>query len=442
MTVTVDFLRDRIRHDRDAGDLRPLGGLPRGLLGGREPRRAGVLRRVPGVGGAGCASGEATILNRSGRRSSILSRQRRRSGDAHRRRRRRRLRRAVPADQGARPRRTGRRAPRRGHAPRAPRRAQGADGRRLADGRESPPVPARGRARVEARPSRDLRRVRLRRVRGRARTSRCGSSKARRSRSGSRTRRRPRCRPTPPSTSRSTTQPEPPSPADTLAESSASARRRSRRCEIVRIMERAARAIHAAHEAGVIHRDLKPGNIMVDASGEPVVLDFGLARDLEGDGRLDHEERRLPRDAGLHVARADRVRPHPPRPAQRRLLARRHALRVPHAEAAVRRARRAKASTRRSSRRSRPTRAGSNKAISPDLKVVLETALNKDRDRRYVSAEAFADDLRRVRELKPIQAKPISPLGRLVRWAKRNPLVAGHDRGRVPFARDRRSSRR
>jgi serine/threonine protein kinase len=52
---------------------------------------------------------------------------------------------------------------------------------------------------------------------------------------------------------------------------------------VVRLVEEAARALHAAHESGVIHRDIKPGNIMVTAASEPVILDFGLARELEGD---------------------------------------------------------------------------------------------------------------------------------------------------------------
>jgi serine/threonine protein kinase len=46
---------------------------------------------------------------------------------------------------------------------------------------------------------------------------------------------------------------------------------------ILRLVEAAARAAHAAHEAGVVHRDLKPGDIMLTGDGEPVILDFGLA---------------------------------------------------------------------------------------------------------------------------------------------------------------------
>ena len=173
----------------------------------------------------------------------------------------------------------------------------------------------------------------------------------------------------------------------------------------------------------MIHRDLKPGNIMVDASGEPVVLDFGLARDLEGDGVsitksgdfLGTPAYMSPEQIAsghIHLDRRSDV----------------YSLGVTLYECLTLK-RPFDAPTREGLyqailSKEPPDPRRLNKAISADLKVVLETALNKDRDRRYVSAEAFADDLKRVRELKPIQAKPISPIGRLVRWGRRNPLVA------------------
>ncbi len=54
--------------------------------------------------------------------------------------------------------------------------------------------------------------------------------------------------------------------------------------EAVDIMEQVAAGLAAAHREGIIHRDLKPGNIMRDANGRVVVMDFGLARTVSGDG--------------------------------------------------------------------------------------------------------------------------------------------------------------
>src|SRR5262249_58260218 len=71
-----------------------------------------------------------------------------------------------------------------------------------------------------------------------------------------------------------------PPPATTAEEREAVEERKQK---IARFMAKIARAVHYIHEQGLIHRDLKPGNILLDALGEPLVADLGLARRIKDD---------------------------------------------------------------------------------------------------------------------------------------------------------------
>jgi WD40 repeat protein/serine/threonine protein kinase len=191
----------------------------------------------------------------------------------------------------------------------------------------------------------------------------------------------------------------------------------------VHLIERAARALHSAHEAGLIHRDIKPGNIMVTPEGDPVILDFGLARDEDSDLQtITHSGDLLGTPAYMSPEQllAQRI------PLDRRTdvyslgvtLYERLTLRRPF-DAPTREGLYQKILTGNA-----PDPRRLNSHIPRDLKVVLETALERDRARRYKTAFDFAEDLRRVRSYEPIKARPAGPLLRFQRWTQRNPVLA------------------
>ncbi len=192
---------------------------------------------------------------------------------------------------------------------------------------------------------------------------------------------------------------------------------------LLQTFEKAARALHAAHEAGVLHRDIKPGNIMVSNDGDPVILDFGLARDDDDD---------LPSltQTGDLFGTPAYMSPEQIVGQRIRLDARSdvYSLAVSLYECLTLR-RPYDAPTREGlyqavMTKDPPDPRRINHSIPKDLKVVLDCALEKDRDKRYATAAAFGDDLAAVRELRPIAARPIGVVGRTVRWAKRRPVRA------------------
>jgi len=190
--------------------------------------------------------------------------------------------------------------------------------------------------------------------------------------------------------------------------------------QMAALAEEVARTLHAAHEAGVTHRDVKPGNIMVTPEERPVILDFGLAGD-EGGGHLSltatGETPGTPAYMSPEQLAGDRSRIGP-RTDVWSLGATLYeclTLRRPFSGETPDAVHRSIESTRpRNARRF-------NRAIPADLAVVLETALARDPDRRYQSALALAEDLRRVRNREPIAAKRIGGPARVIRYVRRAP---------------------
>ena len=192
---------------------------------------------------------------------------------------------------------------------------------------------------------------------------------------------------------------------------------------LLEIFEDCARALQSAHERGIVHRDIKPGNIMIARDGHPVILDFGLAHDVGGNlptitqtGDLFGTPPYMSPEqvAARHIEVDQRSDVYSLAVSLYECLTLRRPFLGPTREKIY------QAILKQDPPDPRPF----NDAISLDLKVVIETALEKDLARRYSSAEAFADELRRVRLKEPILARPAGPWLRTVRWAQRNPIVA------------------
>lgn len=194
--------------------------------------------------------------------------------------------------------------------------------------------------------------------------------------------------------------------------------RRSAYCRsVVRVALQAAQGLAYAHSRGVVHRDIKPSNLLLDTAGVAWITDFGLAKDDEaaltqtgdilgtisymaperfrgeGDARVDiyglgltlYELLTLERafDAADQLRLIEQVKSEDP------IRPRIHDRRIPL-----------------------------------DLETIVLKAIDKDPQRRYATADAMAEDLRRFLNDEPILARRVSLLERYVRWARRHPGVA------------------
>ena len=195
--------------------------------------------------------------------------------------------------------------------------------------------------------------------------------------------------------------------------------------QAVELIAKVARTVHYAHEHGILHRDIKPGNILLDANGEPHLTDFGLARLVESESTVTRTLEVLgtpsymapeqaaannPATAGLTSATDvyclgavlyQLLTGHPPFAGGTTYETIKLLLET----------------------EPRPLRL-SNPKVDRDLSTICLKCLEKDPGRRYSSALALAEDLERWLRHEPIQARPIGVVGRGKKWLQRNPTVA------------------
>jgi hypothetical protein len=183
-----------------------------------------------------------------------------------------------------------------------------------------------------------------------------------------------------------------------------------------------ARAIHHAHQRGVIHRDLKPANILIDASGEPHVTDFGLARRVGADARATQ--------SGAVVGTPSYMAPEQAAGGAKSLTtaADIYSLGAILYELAAGRppfcADTAVATMRRVCDEQPPSLRQLNPEVDRDLETICLKCLCKQPEGRYGSAALLADDLECWLRDEPIAARPRSPLQRFWGWRRREPALA------------------
>jgi TolB-like protein/predicted Ser/Thr protein kinase/Flp pilus assembly protein TadD len=188
------------------------------------------------------------------------------------------------------------------------------------------------------------------------------------------------------------------------------------------LIAKVARTVHYAHEHGILHRDIKPGNILLDGKGEPHLTDFGLARLVETESTVTRTMEVLgtpsymaPEQAvgnnegvssatdvyGLGAVLYQLLTGHPPFAGGTTYETIKLLLDT----------------------EPRQPRAWNSK-IDRDLSTICLKCLEKDPQRRYSSALALAEDLERWLKHEPIRARRIGPFTRGKKWVRRNPSIA------------------
>jgi serine/threonine protein kinase len=188
------------------------------------------------------------------------------------------------------------------------------------------------------------------------------------------------------------------------------------------LIAKLARALHYAHEHGILHRDIKPGNILLDEKGEPHLTDFGLARFVETESDVTRTAEVLgtpsymaPEQAvGNNAAVSSATDVYGLGAVLYQLLTGQ----PPFAGGTTYETIKLLEDTE-----PRPPRL-LNPKIDRDLSTICLKCLEKDPKRRYSSALALAEDLDRWLKHEPIRARRIGVFTRGKKWVRRNPGIA------------------
>jgi eukaryotic-like serine/threonine-protein kinase len=195
--------------------------------------------------------------------------------------------------------------------------------------------------------------------------------------------------------------------------------------QVAKMMETIARAVHAAHEQGVIHRDLKPGNVLLTPDGTPKIADFGLAKSIDTYQGSDGEALT---QVGVLIGTPEYMSPEQVQGLDNRPSVDIYALGVILYELLTARVPfkgETSAETLVLLQSQEPL---SPRKLQPNLPADLETiclkCLQKNPAKRYTTALEMAEDLARWQSGDAITARPVSSAERVYRWTIRNPMMA------------------
>ncbi|MCE4557904.1 protein kinase domain-containing protein [Roseateles cellulosilyticus] len=197
--------------------------------------------------------------------------------------------------------------------------------------------------------------------------------------------------------------------------------------ERVALLQQVMAAVAHAHARLVVHRDLKPSNILVTPQGQVKLLDFGIAKLLEGDRTRDTELTQMQgRALTLDFASPEQIRGEPIGTASDvyslavvayEVLAGARPYRLKRASAAELEEAIASVEPPRASQSAPDPRVA--RQLRGDLDSILNKALKKEAGKRYATMDAFAQDLQRWREGKPVEARPDGVGYRAVKFVAR-----------------------